>query len=275
MKINEYQWKSNGKNIYGASWIPMDDPVAVIIFLHGLGEHIRRYDQWFEGFCAQGYGIVTADHHGHGHSEGKRGHFESYCEPMAFTDLLFEKADQIFGKRPKILYGHSMGGNIALNYILRKAPRIKGGILSAPWIQLMNPPSKLANSAAGVLRHIYPSYALRSGIKRSQLTMNENELEKYDKDNLIHGRITINTYFELHRASQFATDHMHNLNIPLLILHGKADPIADFNGSLMLERKSPKMVTLRLFDNFLHEIHKEVDNHRAFSTIQEWLSSIV
>src|SRR6056297_855847 len=122
MKIIEYQWQSSNKQVYGVTFQPETEARAVIVFIHGIGEHSRRYDSWFKKFCDLGIAVVTGDHHGHGRSEGKRGHFKSYCEPLDFTTMLFEKADELFPYLPKILYGHSMGGNISLNYLLRRQP---------------------------------------------------------------------------------------------------------------------------------------------------------
>ncbi len=272
MKIENYQWQVNKKMVYGAAWLPETDPQGVILFIHGIGEHVHRYDKWFEGFIKLGYAVISADHHGHGRSEGKRGHFKNYCEPMNFTTMLFEKADYYFPEIPKVLYGHSMGGNIALNYLLRKSPRVKGAIISAPWVELLNPPKKWLIALAKIAKPLFPALSLKAGIKRSELTSNEDELELYEKDQLIHGRITVSSFLEFDTAARYIRKNIKKLSTPTLLLHGESDPIASLQGSKKLKSQNPHYIELKTFDGFLHEIHKESKRQIAFEEIEKWLS---
>lgn len=275
MKITEYQWKSSDRNVYGATWTPENDPKGVIVFVHGIGEHCRRYDDWFEPLCEMGLAVISGDHHGHGRSEGKRGHFNSYCEPLDFVSMLFEKADDLFPHLPKMIYGHSMGGNITLNYLLRKKPKVKGAIVSSPWVILRKPPSKLLLAFARIVDSIYPSYTQHSGIKRDQLTHDEEELEKYEKDELLHGKLTVRTYFELDAAANYAKVNIQNLQVPLLLMHGTADPIASPEGSKFLAEKNSKFIELRLFEGFLHEIHKEKERNQPMEAIKAHIEKLL
>lgn len=275
MNVAEYQWISSKKEVYGVTWTPESDPKGVIVFVHGIGEHCRRYDDWFTHFCEMGLAVISADHLGHGRSEGKRGHFRNYCEPLDFVSMLFEKADELFPHLPKLIYGHSMGGNITLNYLLRKRPKVKGAIVSSPWIVLRKPPSKLLISFARIVDFVYPSYTQHSGIKRDQLTSNQEELEKYDKDELLHGKITVRTYLELDAAATYAKVHIEKLQVPLLLMHGTADPIASPEGSKYMAEKNPSFIELKLFDGFLHEIHKEKENQQAMDAIKAHIEKIL
>jgi acylglycerol lipase len=275
MKITEYQWESSNKKIYGATWTPEDDPKGVIVFVHGIGEHCRRYDEWFEHFCAMGLAVISGDHHGHGRSEGKRGHFNSYCEPLDFVSMLFDRADELFPHVTKLMYGHSMGGNITLNYLLRKVPKIKGAIVTSPWVILKKPPSKFLLFFASILDRIYPGYTQHSGISREQLTSDVEELKNYEKDELLHGKITVRTFFELNAAAEYAKVNIQKLKIPLLLMHGTADPIASSKGSEFLAEKHPDYIKLKLFDGFLHEIHKENGKMQAMEAIKAHIENLL
>ena len=275
MKITEYQWTSNQKNVYGVTWTPESDPTGVIVFVHGIGEHCRRYDDWFANFCDMNLAVVSGDHHGHGKSEGKRGHFSTYCEALDFVDMLFEKANELFPHLPKLIYGHSMGGNIALNYLLRRSSKVKGALVSSPWVILKNPPSKVLLGVARILDNIFPKFTKHSGIRREQLTSDAVELEKYEKDDLLHGKITVRTFFELDAAATYAMNNIHKLKIPLLLMHGTADPIASPEGSKYLAEKNPDYITLKLFDGFLHEIHKEKNKMQSMDAIKQRISELL
>lgn len=275
MQISEHQWKSSGKNIYGNVILPDAEPNKVLIFIHGIGEHIGRYTKWFERFTNLGFAIVTADHHGHGRSAGIHGHFKSYCEPLNFVSMLFEQAEKHFPGLPKVIYGHSMGGNITLNYILRNEPRIKGAIVSSPWIELQKPPSTLLKSMAKIMYHIYPALSIHTGIKRNQLTTNNQELSEIDRDTMLHGKITISTYLELDAAANYIKSNIKKLHIPLLLMQGTSDALVDFKGLVELEKQNPHNIQLKLFDGFFHEIHKEEKNDMVFETIQTFLNQIL
>lgn len=272
MQVTDYQWETSNKIVYGNIILPDTEPEKVIVFIHGIGEHIGRYGKWFKHFTDAQFAIVTADHHGHGRSSGKRGHFKTYCEPMDFVQMLFDEAEKRFPGLPKFIYGHSMGGNIALNYVLRKEPRIKGAIISSPWIDLKSQPSSLLIRIAEIVQPIFPSFSFRTGIKRSQLTTNEGELCSYDKDELIHSKISITTFLELAAAANYIKSNIKKLRTPLLLLHGTADPIVNYQGVAELKKQNPNYITLKLFDEFLHEIHKEDQSHLVLEAINEFIT---
>ncbi|MDA3866644.1 MAG: lysophospholipase [Salinivirgaceae bacterium] len=275
MEKIEFNWQSSGKPVYGNIFRGETTPDKVLIFVHGIGEHIGRYDAWFEKFTQKGFAIVCADHHGHGKSAGKRGHFKNYCEPLDFVSMLFEKADEHFPSLPKILYGHSMGGNISLNYLLRKQPRVKGAIISSPWIKLQRPPAPWLITLAEWLHPVFPAFSLHTGIKREQLTANVSELKAIKKDELIHGRITLSTFLALNGASEYVKRNIGKLHVPMLLLHGTDDQIVNYEGAKELHHKNERLIQLELFEGFKHELHKEEHRDKLFDIINNWLEQFV
>ena len=70
---------NNGQVLRGMIQSPGENMKAVIIFVHGIGEHIHRYDHWAALFNKEGIGFTGVDLPGHGRSEGTRGEVKSFA----------------------------------------------------------------------------------------------------------------------------------------------------------------------------------------------------
>ena len=100
-------------NLYTKNWLPDNDIKAVIIIIHGLAEHIERYNHVGNSLSLVGYAVEAYDLRGHGKSEGKRNFIESIYEHV--FDLK-KYVNHVKEKYPGIqiyLLGHSMGGEIS------------------------------------------------------------------------------------------------------------------------------------------------------------------
>ena len=128
----------DGSRRYAAEWEPADEgrPRGVIALVHGMGEHVGRYRHVAEMFTEAGYAVIGFDQVGHGRTEGKRGHTKSYPALLDGIDAMLAEAKKRFPGAPIFLYGHSMGGNVTLNYVLRRKPGIVGAIVTGPWLRL-------------------------------------------------------------------------------------------------------------------------------------------
>jgi alpha-beta hydrolase superfamily lysophospholipase len=94
---NEFSWKTNdGLNIYAKEWKPEGPVKAAIALVHGLGEHIGRYDHVAEAFTAAGFGMVGFDLRGHGKSDGSRGYTTSNAAVMGDITHNIQNAKERF-----------------------------------------------------------------------------------------------------------------------------------------------------------------------------------
>ena len=77
MAVNEWKWTSrDGLEMYARGWIPEEQPKAVVCLVHGLGEHVNRYNHVGEAFARAGYALQGFDLRGHGQSGGLRGYID-------------------------------------------------------------------------------------------------------------------------------------------------------------------------------------------------------
>jgi len=177
----------NGK-LYVQEWL-VQNPKAWLILVHGLGEHIGRYQHVAEYFNEHQYSVIGYDHIGHGKSEGKRGVVMKYDTLLddlnSIVELTKLKANQI----PVFIYAHSLGGNIALNYLLKRKPKIAGMITSGAAIKLSFEPNPFVVALGKITRSIYPSFSQNNQLDVNHISRNKAVVEAYKKDNLVHDKI--------------------------------------------------------------------------------------
>ena len=114
------QQTPDGVQFYFQGWQPETPPKAVVCLVHGLGEHSGRYAHVAAALNDAGYALLGFDLRGHGKSGGPRGHTPSYDTLMDDIGRLLAEAAQRYPGQPQFLYGHSLGGNLVLNYALRR-----------------------------------------------------------------------------------------------------------------------------------------------------------
>src|SRR4051812_3340793 len=186
MKNTILKWKSNdGLEIFGQKWEPENGTVMkVICLVHGFGEHSSRYEHVAKFFTDNQYGVITYDHRGHGRSGGKKGHFPSYDEFMNDVENLLKQADQHFPNVPKILYGHSMGGNVVANFAIRRNPVVAGVVISSPFFKPAFVPPAIKIALGKLMRNLIPSFSLPSGLDPSGISRDKEVVKKYTSDPL-------------------------------------------------------------------------------------------
>jgi len=258
------------RKLYAWYLAPEIQPKAIILMVHGHGEHSKRYLNWAERFTANGYAFLAWDHFGHGLSDGKRGHINHYEQFMLEIDLAITKASEYFPTVPIILYGHSMGGNIVLNHAIRRCCRANGIIVTSPWLRLSIPISPFVDFFVSVLGFITPFITIRSKVLPSEISHIDEEVEKYKYDPLIHNKISPRLYLAIRNAGLYAVKYAKRIKTPVLIMHGEEDEITDFNTSKEIAEKIEGCAFVP-WPNMYHELHNETVRGLVFETILKWL----
>ena len=272
MKEREWHWPArDGKTVFARGWAPdnEDDVQAVIVLVHGKGEHSGRYRHLGDNFTADGIAVLAFDQLGHGLTEGKRGHADSYEELMDGIDRLLEEANARHPGKPIFLYGHSMGGNIMINYVLRRQPQLTGAVATGPWL-------KLAASDRPLPLVIWSRIAKQMKRKRppappTYLTSDPDMLARLVSDPLGHGKFSAKLFFAIRRAGLWALEHASELSIPLLILHGGDDTVTASEASRQFTERAGKLCTFQEWPGLRHELHNERRREDVFAAIKMWI----
>jgi acylglycerol lipase len=261
---------SNGQVLKGMIQSPGEDPKAVIILVHGLGEHIQRWVYWADLFKKEGIGFAGLDLPGHGRSGGKRGNIKNYGLLGEMIDILHKTCIRTFPGVPVYIYGHSLGGGMVLDYILRTKPKIKGAIITSPWLRLAFEPAKSKVVMASVMRYLIPWLIQPSGLNVNDLSHDESVVEKYKKDPLVHDKISVSLFNSAMNAAKFSLAHASELKVRTLLMHGSDDMICSPEGSREFASKT-NMVDLKIWEGGFHELHNEPFKEDVFRYIINWM----
>jgi acylglycerol lipase len=262
----------NGQVLSGIIQSPGDNVRAVILMVHGLGEHIQRYTYWADLFKKEGLGFAGVDLPGHGRSEGKRGNIKSYAILEEMIDILLTSCRKTFPGLPVFIYGHSLGGGIVLDYLIRKNPKVKGAIVTSPWLRLSFEPSESKLIMASIMKTFLPGLTQPSGLNVSHISHDPTVVEKYRKDPLVHGKISVSLFSGAMDAAKYSLAHASELKVPTLILHGSDDLICSPEGSREFAVKTA-MAELKIWDGGYHELHNEPFKEEVFAYIMNWINN--
>ncbi|MBD0349956.1 MAG: alpha/beta hydrolase [Flavisolibacter sp.] len=265
---------TDGLQLAGEYFIPQGEIKGVVALVHGMGEHFGRYKHVAEFFGTIGYATVGMDHRGHGKSQGRKGHTPSYNHLMDDLDLLLKKAHELFAGLPVILYGHSMGGNLAANYVLRRKPQLKGLILTSPYFKLAFEPPKWKVTLAKAMAGIIPTFTQPTEIELAALSRDEAVVDTYKNDPLVHDKITSAFFIHVHSAGLYPIEHAKELQVKTLAMHGTADRLSSPEGTKEFANTNPHMIELKLWNGFYHEIHNEKGRQQVFDYMARWIAKL-
>lgn len=275
MKHTEYSWELAGKKVFAQSWMPEKDPVAIINLVHGLGEHSGRYSRWAGLFAGAGYGVVSTDLFGHGKTEGRIGHVKTYQLLLDQVDLLLAESEMNYPGIPRILYGHSMGGNIAINYAISKDPPFSALIASSPWLRLVIPVSALERVGSRVANSIVPGLVIRAkGLGAEKLSHDPDHWDSVRNDPLVHRKVSIRYAHEMMKQGENAISHGSRIKKPFLLMHGDADEITSNAASTEFMAGTPDTARLKIWEGLRHELHNELEHKDVFKFVVDWIGSL-
>jgi len=273
MTEKDLEWTSpDGIDIFAHVWKPDDDIKACITLVHGFGEHCLRYTPYLKYFTGSGIAVLGFDLRGHGQSEGKRGVITSYDTLMDDIGIAVTKTKEQFPGVPHFIYGHSMGGNLALNYLIRRKPELKGGIIGSPWLVLANDPGFIIKAVASFLKRIFPNITLDSKLENDYMSTDKSEVEKYRNDPLNHSRISFRLFSEITRTGLWAVANTGKLKIPVLLMHGNADKITSFQASKLAAMNSNGMIEFVEWEDRYHELHNETNREEVAEKVIGWIT---
>lgn len=266
---------STGATLYYEWWRPVL-PKAVLVVVHGIGEHSGRYGPFIRHFFQQGYAIALYDQRGHGQSLGPRGHIEH------IQDLLGDLADFVeFTRRgfphiPLILVGHSFGGQLALNFAVRYSKGLRGLVLSSPNIGLKLEIPRWRMWLGEVLHRWLPRVRFGQQIASAVLSRDPAIVETYDHDPRVVRDFTIHAVFQMLRNLDVVMALAPRIHLPALFLHAGDDQICDPEATRQFFRRIPvARKRLKVYEGFYHELFNDVGKERVFDDITYWLQELL
>ncbi len=246
-----------------------ETPRAALLLVHGLGEHSGRYEDVGDQFAAAGFEGFAWDHRGFGASGGERAWVDSWSRFHDDVEDRLAAVRAAMPGRPVVLYGHSMGGLIALGYATSGRPLPDLLVLSAPGID-----DSLAgwkHALGPILGRIAPHLRVSNGIAPEMLSGSSDRQRQAREDPLMLDTSTTRfgalAFAEQARVRAAA----HRLSTPTLVIHGEADPIVPVSASGPLAEISG--VTRRTYADVRHELHNELEGPAIVADVIAWLNA--
>jgi len=263
----------SGANIFYRCWAPAE-PRAVLLLAHGLAEHSGRYGDFASFFADAGIATYALDFPGHGRSDGKRGHVRDFQEYTEALGALLSLAREAHPDIPFVLFGHSMGGLIAADFLLQHQSEFVAAVLTGAAIQSPQQPSSIVIFINRVIASVMP----RLGVLRldaSGISRDPQVISDYENDPLVYrGKATAGLVTALFSAMKRVVENATSIRLPMLIMHGSVDSLTAVEGSKLLHDSiSSEDKKIVIYDGLYHEILNEPERKNVMADILQWLES--
>ena len=309
MKREELSFDSRDQKtkIHAIQWTPVSVEVrGVIQIIHGMAEHIERYEDFAKFLGKQGFVVVLEDHLGHGKTASSSSALGYFCEQDPATVLvrdvhrLKKIVQEKYPGLPYIVMGHSMGSMILRNYLFRYGQGIDGAVIIGTNAS-SNAKLAFGKILTGILKLVYGEKhksELLNNIsfgncnkkvpqKRTivdWLSTDPKVVDRYMGDPLCGFTFTINgfqTILELFKRMQ-NEENLKKIpkDLPLLIISGEEDPIGEY-GKVPKELYDTYLklgltkVQLKLYNGARHEVLNETNKKEVYEDLKNWVLSIV
>jgi lysophospholipase len=250
-------------------------PRAAVVVVHGIGEHSGRYDVTARHLAADGIEVHAFDLLGHGSSPGRRGHVSDLGELTAQVRRFHALVREARGPDlPLFLFGHSLGGLIALRSV-QEGPELdwRGLVLSAPALGLRLHVPRWKRALGRLVSRLAPRLTLDSGIDPAELSRDPAVVAAYRDDPLVHRRVSARMYAEMMRHMTLAAEEIEHRRLPesLWLLPGR-DRICDAGVARSLASAlEPERVTVREYPGAYHEALNDLLGEQVRDDLTRWI----
>lgn len=305
MGKNEFYFLSSDghTNLRAIEW-KADDAKAVVELVHGIAEHIERYDGFASFLAENGITVVGFDLLGHGKSAAKEedlgffaeddGWFKNVEDVHSLRRLTAEK----YPDKPYFILGHSMGSFLVRTYITKYADGLAGAIISGtganpePVLALGRAVAKAVMKKGGirVRSETIRKMCFGSYNKEIENPKNENEWlsrdlsvsEKYCADPLCGFLPCAEVYYEMFRGISYIQKKENIAKVPkklpLFFFSGSMDPVGGYSDGVIKAYNSYNNAGLtdtkiKLYAGGRHEMLNETNKDEVYASVLKWIES--
>lgn len=265
---------ADGLTLSTAMHLPPRPPKASVMLVHGVGEYSGRYAHVVADLVARDYAVFTLDHRGHGRSEGPRTMVRDMSQAAADLERVFEAVRGEYPGLKFFVLGHSMGSLISLLFVLNRQAELDGWITSGSPLTVDETSNALEMALARRLRNVLGWLRLKP--IGPELTCRDSDVFRaYQSDPLVDQRpVPLATSIAIADGAIAARERLHELRLPVLILHGEADELTPISASRLLYEKagSPDKL-LKTYADMKHEILNDPERHLVLNDLADWLAA--
>lgn len=275
-KLVGYRWAADGRQT-GA---------GVVVLVHGMGEHLRRYDHVASALTARGFAVYGHDHRGHGASiarDHEPGHLGSdgWSALVDDLNLVIAQAKSEHPRLPVAMVAHSMGSFATQQFLLDHGADVDAVALTGTAaLDLLEPALDLSKNL-DLSAFNAPFQPARTDF--DWLSRDESIVDAYLSDPLcgfgIDAAATKDMFVGARRLADPAEVARMPHELPIYVAVGSKDPV---NGGLTLlwplvdryRAAGLTDVTVRVYDDGRHEILNEINRAEVIDELLKWLQRV-
>jgi alpha-beta hydrolase superfamily lysophospholipase len=260
--------------LYYQVWLPFNvQPRAVLVNLHGLGDHSGLYPSLANHFPPRGIAVYAYDMRGNGRSPGQRAYVRQWEEFRGDLEAFLVKVREQEGSVPIFVLGNSLGGLVVLEYALRAPENLAGVVAAAPPLGKVGVPPYLM-ALGRIMSRVWPRFSLQVGMDLSGLARDPAVVETVLADPLFHRRGTARLSTEVTRAIERVQSRAAELSVPLLILHGSDDRMVPPDGSraFFAKVRHPDR-ELREYPGAYHGLFADLNHQQVLLDLEHWIEN--
>jgi alpha-beta hydrolase superfamily lysophospholipase len=182
-----------------------------------------------------------------------------YAEHVGRYPHLIEALTEADGKLPRVVFGHSLGGLLALRYVLHRPAAFAAVAVSSPFLYPTADVPWVQEKVASATSLLAPTLLMKSPVNADGLSHDPAVVQAYVDDPLVFKTINARWFFEVRKAQEEVLERAAEIRLPALFLIGDADPVAQpARSRQVFERLGSAGKQLRSYDGFLHEVLNEL-----------------
>lgn len=286
---------------YKKHW-KIDEPSKIVYIIHGMSEHIERYDRFAKSLNQEGFAVMGMDLRGHGQTAGDIESIGFFTHKNGWDivkndildDLAFIRKDH--PSVPIVVFGHSMGSFFARSIAMEQHDLIQGYIWSGTsghpgWKGVAGKPvAKLLSYILGkqkksplLMGMTYANFNRRIKNVSSNfdwLSRDKEEVAKYENDPFCIQVFTNQFFVDLAegvtRINQSKFYNNLNKELPYLLISGSDDPVGYYGkGPQEVHNKMTevgiKNCNLNLYPEGRHELLNDINRDEVTHDVILWL----
>lgn len=251
---------------------------GIVIIIHGFGEHAFSYDELAQRLAESGYANIIYSQRGHGELKNAKNRdkmlgiipdYQTFLDDITSVEAAVRKLNPDI---PVAIYGHSMGGNIVVNYLLQKEQtEYACAVLESPWLGLYKQPNFLIRGLAKILGGLSPNIAIVNKLSPDDITSDESKAAVFRKDNLYHNRISMRLFDGINKGCANALGGASKIALPTYLAYGKDDRIVSNKAIAEFSKAAGENVILKEYES-RHAVHNDTIRYDYFNDVISYLN---
>ncbi len=241
---------------------------AVLVMVHGLCEHLGRYDYFAQKMHEAGIGTYRFDHRGHGRSEGECAYYDDFNQILDDTNVVVDRAIAENPNIPVFLYGHSMGGYTVALYGVKYPDKHLAGIICNGGLTA-DKKGFLSAVPEGLDPHMQLPNELGDGV----CSVKEVR-DWYLKDPDNRTSFAAGLAYSLKKGLDWFQTVKSQFAYPCLLTHGEKDGIISYEDTVeMFEMAASKDKQMKIYGGLFHETQNEYCRDEVIGDYIHWIEN--